>query len=105
MDLPRYYSDYGFDNWLISPTPNAGYPFEVGYLELPEPLTKNNQQNWLSLYIPDILLYASLLQAMPYVKTDERLPVWEKAYQDGINALNAEDDQRILDRGSNRRAD
>jgi len=105
VDFPKYYSDYGFDNWLVSPTPNVGYPFEVGYLELPEPLSINNQQNWLSLYVPDILLYASLLQAMPYVKTDERLPVWEKAYQDGINALNAEDDQRILDRASNRRAD
>lgn len=105
VDLPKYYSDYGFDNWLVAPTPNANYPFEVGYLEFPEPLSEFNQQNWLSLYIPDILLYASLLQAMPYVKTDERLPVWEKAYQDGINALNAEDDQRILDRASNRMAD
>ena len=104
-DLPLFYSDYGFANWLIAPTPNANYPFEVGYLEQVEPLSEQNPENWISLYIPQILLFGSLLQATPFVKTDERLPLWEKMYRDGIAALNAEDDQRVLDRAANRSAD
>lgn len=103
--LPLFYSDYGFSDWLIAPTPDDNYPFEVGYLEQVEPLGDINQQNWISIYIPQILLFCALLQATPFVKTDERLQVWEKMYKDGIAALNAEDNQRILDRASNREAD
>ena len=102
---PKFYADYGFSSWLVAPSPSQNFPFEVGYLELPEPLSLQNQSNWISDYIPDILLYSALLQAMPYVKTDERLPVWQQAYREGIAALNAEDDQRVLDRASNRESD
>lgn len=103
--LPMYYSDYGFDHILIGPTPAAAYPFELCFLQLPEPITVNNQTNWLTNYAPSLLLYAALLEAVPYLKADERVPIWQQYYDRALATLNAQDDQRVVDRASNRAAD
>lgn len=102
---PKYYADYGYSNILIAPTPAATNPFEYCYLELPEPISSTNQTNWLTNYAADVLLYATLLEAVPFLKNDERIPVWEKYYDRGLASMNAQDDQRLLDRASNARAD
>lgn len=102
---PLYYADYGYSNFIVCPTPNATYPFEFSYLELPEPLSSSNQTNWLTNYAPDVLLYATLLEAMPYLKDDDRIPVWQMMYDRGLQSLNGQDDQRLNDRASNARAD
>lgn len=105
LGLPLYYCDYGFNNFLIAPTPNANYPFEYSYLELPSILSINNQTNWLTNYAPDVLLYGCLLQAMPFLKDDERIPIWKDQYKEGLDSINSQDDQRLLDRTSNVTAD
>ncbi len=102
---PLYYSDYAYTHFLIAPTPDAAYPFEFSYLELPEPLNIGVQTNWLTNYAPDALLYASLLEAVPFLKNDERVPVWQNYYDRALASLNNQDDQRIVDRTSNRGAD
>lgn len=103
--VPLFYADYGYTHWLIAPTPSFEFPFQVSYLELPVPITANNQTNWLTDYAPDVLLYACLLEAIPYLKNDERIPVWQNMYDRGLASLNTQDDQRPLDRASNRSAD
>jgi hypothetical protein len=105
MAAPLFYSDYAYEHFLVAPTPDQAYPFELGYLELPEPLSVNVQTNWLTNYAPDVLLYATLLEAIPFLKNDERIPVWQQLYDRGIQSLNSQDDQRITDRGSNRSSD
>jgi hypothetical protein len=102
---PKFYSDYGYDHLLIAPTPDQDYPFEYGYLQLPEPLSPSVQTNWLTNNAPDVLLYATLLEAVPFLQNDERIPVWQSMYDKGIASLNTQDDQRQLDRSSNRSAD
>jgi hypothetical protein len=44
------------------------------------------------------LLYGSLLQAMPYLKNDERIQMWQAQYDTIMKVLKAEDVQRIGDR-------
>lgn len=105
LSSPLYYSDYGYNNLLVAPTPDQNYPFEYCYLQLPEQLTLSNQTNWITQNAPDVLLYASLLEAIPFLKDDERIPVWQQYYQMGLKSLNDQDDQRVLDRSSNRAAD
>lgn len=105
VGLPQYYCDYGFNNFLIAPTPDSTYPFEYSYLELPQPLSINNQTNWLTNYAPDVLLFACLLQATPFLKDDERIPMWKEVYKDGVDSINGQDRQRIFDRTSNVEAD
>jgi hypothetical protein len=97
-DVPLYYADYDYTHWLIAPTPAAAYPFEVVYYERPQPLDSSNQTNWFTEYAPQALLYGSLLQAMPFLKNDNRVGMWKALYDESIATLKAEDVQRTGDR-------
>ena len=97
-DVPKYYCDYDYTHWLIAPTPAANYNFEVLYYERLQPLDSSNQTNWFTIYAPQALLYGSLLQAMPYLKNDERTPLWQAQYDKIVEQLKNEDILRIGDR-------
>jgi hypothetical protein len=96
--IPTYYADYDYTHWLIAPTPVAAYTFEILYYQRLQPLDDTNQSNWFTEYAPQALLYGSLLQAMPFLKNDERIPMWQAQYQQIIQTLKAEDVQRMGDR-------
>lgn len=97
-DIPAYYSDYDYTHWLIAPTPNQNYSFEVIYYERVQPLSSENQTNWFTIYAPQAMLYGSLLQAMPFLKNDDRIPMWKSQYDLIINTLKTEDATRVADR-------
>lgn len=97
-DTPKFYTDYDYFHWLVAPTPSANFQFEVLYYERIQPLDSTNQTNWFTMYAPQALLYGSLLQAMPFLKNDTRIPVWQAQYQAVIQTLKAEDLTRIGDR-------
>src|SRR5579872_5069034 len=103
--LPLFYSDYGFNNWLIAPIPNLSYPFQIAYLEMPVPINVNNQTNWLTNYAPDALLWGSLTKAIPFLKDDERAPLWKSYYEEAMNTLNYQDKKSFNDRISKRDSD
>lgn len=98
QDIPKFYADYDYTHWLVAPTPNAAYSFEVLYYQRLQPLDSSNQTNWMTEYAPQALLYGSLLQAMPFLKNDERIPMWQAQYQAIMQTLKAEDQQRLADR-------
>jgi hypothetical protein len=100
---PEYYSEYDYTHWLLAPTPDADYPFEVLYYELPPLLDDVVQTNWLTDYAPQLLLYGTLLEATPFLKNDERIPVWQTMYDRAAAMLNGEDLAKILDRSSVRK--
>jgi hypothetical protein len=97
-DTPKYYADYDYTHWLVAPTPSGDYNFEVLYYERVQPLDSSNQTNWFTIYAPQAMLYGALLQAMPFLKNDERIPMWRAEYDLIINTLKAENTQRIGDR-------
>jgi hypothetical protein len=97
---PVFYADYNYTNWIIAPTPDAAYPIEILYYELRVLLDENTQTNWLTQYAPNLLLYATLLEAAPFLKNDERIPVWQSMYQSAAQALQGEDMSKILDRSA-----
>ena len=97
-DVPKYYCDYDYTHWLVAPTPAAAYDFEVLYYERVQPLDSSNQTNWFTIYAPQALLYGSLLQAMPFLKNDDRVPMWQAQYQAIMQTLMTEDKLRIADR-------
>lgn len=102
---PVCYSDYGYTDFLVAPAPDAAYPWELAFLELPEPLSLSNQTNWLTDYAPDVLFYATLLEAVAYLKNEEKLTTWTTLYKAALASLNQQDDMRVEDRISNRSAD
>jgi len=98
QDVPFFYCDYDYTHWMIAPTPDDDYAYEVLYYERVQPLDATNQSNWFTEYAPQALLYGSLLQAMPFLKNDERIPMWQAQYQQIMNVLKTEDVARIGDR-------
>jgi hypothetical protein len=102
-EQPEFYADYDYDHWLIAPTPNADYPFEILYYELPPLLDDAVQTNWLTDYAPQLLLYGTLLEATSFLKNDERLPTWQVQYDRAAQMLQGEDFAKILDRSATRK--
>ena len=96
--VPKFYCDYDYTHWMIAPTPSAAYNFEVLYYERVQPLDSANQTNWFTIYAPQALLYGSLLQAMPFLKNDERIPMWQQQYANIMGVLKAEDVTSVADR-------
>lgn len=97
-DVPKFYCDYDYTHWLVAPTPDQDYNFEVLYYERVQPLDSSNQTNWFTQYAPQALLYGSLLQAMPFLKNDTRIQMWQQQYDLIMATLKAEDQSRIGDR-------
>ena len=102
---PLYYSDYGYNNYIIAPTPVMAFPFEFAFLGLPTPITALNQMNWFTNFAPDVLLYACLVETSPYLKDDEHTAMWNNEYQTRVASLNGQDAHRVTDRQSNRTQD
>lgn len=100
---PNYYADYNKENWLFAATPDAPYPFEVLYYQLPILLDEANQSNWLTEYVPQMLLYRTLLEMTPFLKNDARIPVWQQMYDRSAAMVNGEDLAKILDRSTVRK--
>ena len=80
---PVYYTITGSQLEFI-PTPDSTYSAELTYYAKIPALSDSNTSNWLLAYAPDLYLYGALLEAAPYLKDDERLPVWSQMY---INSL------------------
>lgn len=102
---PRFYADYNFSNWFVAPTPDVNYPYEIIYYELPALLDDTTQTNWYTEYAPDALLYASLMEAAPFLKNDDQIKIWESFLGRAISSLNGEDIRQIVDRSIVRRED
>jgi len=95
--IPLYYSDYDYDHWIVAPTPDAAYQFEVLYYERISPLSSENQTNWLTQNAPNAMLFGTLLQAMPFLKNDSR-QIFQQKYDQAMQALKTEDITRLGDR-------
>src|SRR5690606_28320435 len=63
---PRFYADYDFNKFFVVPSPDRPYDFELAFYERPTPLSKQNETNWTTINAPQLLLYATLLEAQPY---------------------------------------
>lgn len=104
QDEPEFYADYDYDHWLIAPTPDAAYPWEISYYEKLQQLDASNETNWLTDIAPNLLLYATLIEAAPFLKNDARIQTWQTLYDRSLAAVSGEDIDKISDRNSSRKA-
>jgi hypothetical protein len=107
---PLFYSDYqpGQENvspykyYLIVPTPDKEYNYQITYIGRPNLITNENQTNILTDYYPDLLFYAAFLEALIYLKDDQRMPVYTKLYQESLTSANNLTKDRYIDRSVKR---
>lgn len=99
-EIPKYYADYDYEHLFVAPTPFVGLPvepatFELSYFERPQPLAEDNQVNWTTQYAPQLLLYATLLEAQPFLKRPERTSEFQALFDRAAAAVKNEADRRL----------
>jgi hypothetical protein len=103
-DTPSWYTDYNLDNWYVAQTPDRAYPFEIIIYRLPDLLSSSNQQNYLTKYTPNLLLYQCLVATEPFIKNDARLATWKDLLATEFKQVDAEEIRKIVDRTQTRQS-
>lgn len=75
----------------VSPAPDdpAIYVVRMEYVQTFTPLdpTNNGSTNWILASYPDVYLYGALCETAPFLKDDERLPLWDKRFTSSLEEL------------------
>lgn len=79
------------DNLKVTPTPDQNYDLTMRYFEEVEALGASNATNYFTDNTPNLLLYASLLEAAPYLHNDDRVPLWQAYYDRFVASIMGED--------------
>jgi hypothetical protein len=67
-------------NFIFGPYPDSDYTVKGIYYKKLDALSDSNTSNWLTTEAQDLILFASLCEAAPWMQNDERIAVWEKKY-------------------------
>lgn len=98
-----FYADADYSNIIIGPlVTNIAYDFEWRYFSEIQLLSSSVQTNWFTIYSPRALLYAALIEADSYVRSDDRTSIWEQKYMAIIDQLKKEDLSRFVDNSNTR---
>ena len=91
---PIYFTIVG-DEMELAPTPNENFAVEIIY----RANVALSSTNWLLTAAPDLYLYGTLLEAMPYMEHDERVSLWATAFGTVLDQLNTLGDRQSFDSG------
>jgi hypothetical protein len=75
----------------LAPKPDTAYTLEILYYAKPTVLSTGNASNVFLANYPDALLYASLLEAEPYLINDARSQTWATLYDRAIKNISDAD--------------
>lgn len=89
---PRYYTIVG-ETLYVMPKPDSTttYNYTILYLSRIPALSSTTTTNWLLTIAPDLYLFATLLQAEPYLHNDPRIPLWQMMVNNAISELQGQD--------------
>jgi hypothetical protein len=83
---PKYYCPYTETQWMVVGTPAGGLSYEIHGMVRPAGLSGSVATTWLSTNTPDALLWACMIEAEQYLIADERLPLWQRRYEDAVRS-------------------
>jgi len=89
---PVFYTALG-QEFRFAPIPDAAYTIQMLYYYKPDYMSSTVSSNLWLANTPDLLLYAALGEAEPFLMNDERLATWSAMYDRGVNALIKSDDE------------
>ena len=92
VGVPKSYTILASE-FLLSPPPDAIYTLRMLYFAAPAYLSSTNASNVFLTTAPDALLYASLIEAEPYMFNDARINTWGTMYDRAISSLAKSDEQ------------
>lgn len=71
---------------LFGPVPDSAYAINVLYYKRTDALSVT-PTNWLLTNHPSIYLFATLAEAAPFLKDDDRILIWEQKYKADVEKL------------------
>lgn len=97
-DLPKFYCDYNQQYWLFGPYVSTDpVKLEVAYYGQIPPLSSENQINFWTTYAPLPLLYGALAEAANFLRSDDRVALFQGKMQAAIDDLLGETTGRVND--------
>ena len=87
---PLYYAQFDENTFILAPTPNTNYTFELHYNYRPATLTSvgDNNKSWLSENAPNAMLYGSLVEGAVFMKEGpETIVLYEQKFQEALAML------------------
>ena len=85
--LPVYYAVFDDDTFILAPTPDDDYTFELHYKYRPESLTSgaSDGTTWLSTNAMNAMLYGSLMEGGTFLKMPPpELQLFEQRFQEAM---------------------
>ena len=90
--IPKFYTIVA-DEISLGPIPGSVLTMEMLFYRRFDNLSGSTTTNWLLTYAPDIYLYASMLEAEPFIMNDERVPLWATALDKAISDMQEQDNK------------
>ena len=90
--IPKFYTIVA-DEISLGPIPGSVITMEMLFYKRFDNLSASTTTNWLLTYAPDIYLYASMLEAEPFIMNDERVPLWATALERAITDMQEQDNK------------
>lgn len=85
--VPRVVAVQDDTTFKFAPVPDQAYDAVLTYWEGVTALSVSNTTNWILTEHPDIYLFGALMESAPYMKDDERIPVWGTRYEAALEEL------------------
>lgn len=87
VGVPRAYAIIDGQQIWVSPEPDGSFDLVLAYwLDIPK-LSGTQTTNWLLTDHPHVYLFATLMEAEPFLKHDERIATWERKLERALMLL------------------
>jgi len=95
LGIPQYFTNIAGVLTFGPGTPNGSFPAQAIYDQNIVALDTADtaSTNWVLTNHPDVYLYGCLTEASPYIKDDERLPLWDTRFQTALLELSVARDR------------
>jgi hypothetical protein len=87
--VPKHYAQFDDSSFIVGPSPNANLNVELHYYYIPTSISASaDGTSWLGTNTPELLLYASLIEAYTFMKGEpDVMANYEKRFQEALQRL------------------
>jgi hypothetical protein len=86
---PKHYAQFDDTTFIVGPSPSSSLNVELHYYYIPQSITASSDgTSWLGTNTPELLLYASLIEAYTFMKGEpDVMANYEKRFQEALQRL------------------
>lgn len=90
VGAPKYYCDTNDTTFIIAPTPEAAYAYELKYTKQPTKLSSSNETNYFVTNCSDTLFPGAVLEMVKFMKAWSQVQIWEQNFVQSRDTWNIE---------------